>query len=388
LKNAEVAPEATEAPTETEKIVEVATEAPEGPEVGGVQAHGRECQLSLRVALRRDARSVSKAGVRTRVSVRGKGACVVVAVNSSSTVVAMPSTTESEKALTKPTVLVAEKSSVRERSVEEKDRDLAASRVSFQDQHVEEPTDPESDDEEEDDYDAADATSADYGEMSKILASCVEDGQTQYLIKWKDDHLESWELADNIARDLVFGYENPWWQAAKKADDHKLKETKEWLASATGEVTEHVEEELSSPVEKTTSVLEADPVVEVRELPSPSEEGALSVDEKLLPASVEGEAPVEADATPTVAEKELAGPAEGEDFKESAQDTTENAKTKVEDVSSSAQSKGEEVADKTKEVGQDVRDKAEDVGSTVEAKARKRMAPYESLKLHSGFTGD
>jgi hypothetical protein len=78
-------------------------------EVGRVQAHGRECQLSLRVALGRDARLVSKAGVRTRVSVRGKGACVVVAMNSSSTVVATPSTTESEKALTKPTVLVAEK---------------------------------------------------------------------------------------------------------------------------------------------------------------------------------------------------------------------------------------------------------------------------------------
>jgi hypothetical protein len=52
---------------------------------------------------------VSKAGVRTRVSVRGKGVCVAVAVNSSSTAVATPSTTESEKALAKPTVLVAEK---------------------------------------------------------------------------------------------------------------------------------------------------------------------------------------------------------------------------------------------------------------------------------------
>ena len=77
---------------------------------GGV-AHGRECQLSLRVALGRDARLVSKAGVRTpvSVSVRGKGVCVAVAVNSSSTAVATPSTTESEKALAKPTVLVAEK---------------------------------------------------------------------------------------------------------------------------------------------------------------------------------------------------------------------------------------------------------------------------------------
>jgi hypothetical protein len=45
LRNVEVALEATEAPTETEKIVEVATETSEGPEVGGVQVHGRECQL-------------------------------------------------------------------------------------------------------------------------------------------------------------------------------------------------------------------------------------------------------------------------------------------------------------------------------------------------------
>jgi hypothetical protein len=73
-------------------------------------------------------------------------------------------------------VLVAEKSSVRERSVEKKDRDLVVSRVSFQDQHFEEPVDPELDDEEEDDYDAADATPAHYGEVSKILASRVEDG--------------------------------------------------------------------------------------------------------------------------------------------------------------------------------------------------------------------
>jgi hypothetical protein len=72
-------------------------------------------------------------------------------------------------------------------------------RLSFQDEHVEEPADSELDEEEEDDYDAADATPADYGEVNKILASRVEDGQTQYLIKWKDDHLESWEPVDNSA---------------------------------------------------------------------------------------------------------------------------------------------------------------------------------------------
>lgn len=74
---------------------------------GGV-AQRRECQLSSRVALVRDARLVSKAGVRTRVSVGGR-AVKVVAVNSSSTAVATPSATESGTALAKPTVLVAEK---------------------------------------------------------------------------------------------------------------------------------------------------------------------------------------------------------------------------------------------------------------------------------------
>jgi hypothetical protein len=56
------------------------------------------------------------------------------------------------------------------------------------------------------------------------------------------------------------------------------------------------------------------------------EEGALSVTEKFLPAFAEGEAPVEADATPPVAEKELAGLAEGEDFKGMAAGTADKAK--------------------------------------------------------------
>jgi hypothetical protein len=46
---------------------------------------------------------------------------------------------------------------------------------------------------------------------------------------------------------------------------------------ATGEATEHVEEGLSSPVDETTTVLEADPAVEVKELPARSEEEAPSV---------------------------------------------------------------------------------------------------------------
>jgi hypothetical protein len=43
----------------------------------------------------------------------------------------------------------------------------------------------------------------------------------------------------------------------------------------------------SNDEEETTGVPEADPAVEVRELPSPSKEGTLSVAEKLLPASAE-----------------------------------------------------------------------------------------------------
>jgi hypothetical protein len=46
---------------------------------------------------------------------------------------------------------------------------------------------------------------------------------------------------------------------------------------ATGKATEHVEEGLSSPVDDTTSVPEADPIVEVWELPARSEEEAPSV---------------------------------------------------------------------------------------------------------------
>ncbi|KAG0584680.1 hypothetical protein KC19_3G227600 [Ceratodon purpureus] len=161
--------------------------------------------------------STASLGVAGRVSCFGKGALVALRAGTGRG----------------PLVVVraqVEKSSVQERSVEEKDRDLAAAKVSFQDQYVEEKEEEE--DEEGEDYgvDAADdaafsaAREEDYGEVSKILASRVEDGQTQYLIEWKDDHPESWEPADNIARDLVFGYENPWWQAAKKADDLKLKE--------------------------------------------------------------------------------------------------------------------------------------------------------------------
>lgn len=82
-----------------------------------------------------------------------------------------------------------------------------ASKVGFQDQHVEE-GDENEEEEEEDGVDADDdaafrtaaASAEDYGEVSKILASRVQDGQTQYLIEWKDDHPESWEPADNIAR--------------------------------------------------------------------------------------------------------------------------------------------------------------------------------------------
>jgi HSP20 family protein len=66
------------------------------------------------------------------------------------------------------------------------------------------------------------------------------------------------------------------------------------------------------------------------------EEGALSVAEKFLLASAEGEAPVEADATPPVAEKELAGLAEGEGFKGTAAGTVDKAKESAEYTKSAA----------------------------------------------------
>jgi hypothetical protein len=57
-------------------------------------------------------------------------------------------------------------------------------------------------------------------------------------------------------------------------------------------------------VEETTNVREANPVVEVKELPSPFDEEAPSMAEKLLLAPAE-EAPAELEATPAFEEKEL-----------------------------------------------------------------------------------
>lgn len=105
-----------------------------------------------------------------------------------------------------------EKSSVQERSWEEKDRDLVASQGFFQDQSVEyegiEEAEEEEEEKEEDygvDVGANAAFNAaggeeDYGEVNKILASRVVDGETQYLIEWKDDHPDSWEPPANIAK--------------------------------------------------------------------------------------------------------------------------------------------------------------------------------------------
>eukprot|EP00270_Netrium_digitus_P014423 TRINITY_DN4896_c1_g1_i1.p1 TRINITY_DN4896_c1_g1~~TRINITY_DN4896_c1_g1_i1.p1 ORF type:complete len:442 (+),score=121.15 TRINITY_DN4896_c1_g1_i1:100-1425(+) len=48
--------------------------------------------------------------------------------------------------------------------------------------------------------------------------------QTEYLIEWMDDHPDSWEPAENVAQDVKAEFEEPWWQAARKADDGKLTE--------------------------------------------------------------------------------------------------------------------------------------------------------------------
>jgi hypothetical protein len=52
-------------------------------------------------------------------------------------------------------------------------------------------------------------------------------------------------------------------------------------------------------------VPEANPTVEVKELPSPFDEEAPSMAEKLLPAPAEEEAPVELGTAPAFEEKEL-----------------------------------------------------------------------------------
>nr|XP_043608089.1 signal recognition particle 43 kDa protein, chloroplastic [Erigeron canadensis] len=65
-----------------------------------------------------------------------------------------------------------------------------------------------------------------YGEVKTIIGSrALEDNAgMEYLIEWEDDHAPTWVPANLIAADVVAEYENPWWIAAKKADDRKLKE--------------------------------------------------------------------------------------------------------------------------------------------------------------------
>ncbi|KVH90441.1 signal recognition particle 43 kDa protein, chloroplastic [Cynara cardunculus var. scolymus] len=65
-----------------------------------------------------------------------------------------------------------------------------------------------------------------YGEVKTIIGSrALENGAgMEYLIEWEDDHAPTWVPANLIAGDVVAEYENPWWIAAKKADDRALKE--------------------------------------------------------------------------------------------------------------------------------------------------------------------
>lgn len=44
------------------------------------------------------------------------------------------------------------------------------------------------------------------------------DGQTQYLISWKDGHEDTWEPPENLAEDVKAAYMEPWWKAARKGD--------------------------------------------------------------------------------------------------------------------------------------------------------------------------
>ncbi|GBG69960.1 hypothetical protein CBR_g4787 [Chara braunii] len=63
-----------------------------------------------------------------------------------------------------------------------------------------------------------------FGVVDCILASRVtEDGtKTEYLVKWMDDHPDSWEPAENVAMDISREFEIPWWEAARKADAAQL----------------------------------------------------------------------------------------------------------------------------------------------------------------------
>eukprot|EP01018_Ginkgo_biloba_P021100 Gb_07319 [translate_table: standard] len=63
-----------------------------------------------------------------------------------------------------------------------------------------------------------------YGEVKKIIGSRAFEGHMQYLIEWKDGHKPTWVPSANIANDVVAEYETPWWAAARKMDEKKLKE--------------------------------------------------------------------------------------------------------------------------------------------------------------------
>ncbi|KAJ0616362.1 putative signal-recognition-particle GTPase [Helianthus annuus] len=65
-----------------------------------------------------------------------------------------------------------------------------------------------------------------YGEVKAIIGSRAMDSRAgmEYLIEWEDDHAPTWVPGNLIAADVVAEYENPWWVAAKKADDRALKE--------------------------------------------------------------------------------------------------------------------------------------------------------------------
>ncbi|CAI8617164.1 unnamed protein product [Vicia faba] len=64
-----------------------------------------------------------------------------------------------------------------------------------------------------------------YGEVKKIIGSKTLEDSTgmEYLIEWKDGHEPSWVPADFIAKDVLSEYENPWWTAARKANETEIK---------------------------------------------------------------------------------------------------------------------------------------------------------------------
>eukprot|EP00898_Chlorokybus_atmophyticus_P000796 jgi/Chlat1/1717/Chrsp127S01940 len=64
------------------------------------------------------------------------------------------------------------------------------------------------------------------GKVDKIVATRIteDEGRVEYLIKWEDDHPDSWEPAENIAPNVIDAFEEAWWPVSKQGDFSALQE--------------------------------------------------------------------------------------------------------------------------------------------------------------------